>query len=72
MTYNVELIHEKDPSSQLEASKSSIKDFLNDLLGKTKGCKYQIIVKLLLKNTKALKLNFSSPFQFNNVNSDKS
>ena len=72
MTYNVELIHEKDPSSQLEASKSSIKDFLNDLLGKTKGCKYQIIVKLLLKNTKALKLSFSSLFQFNNVNSDKS
>ena len=72
MTYNVELIHEKDRLSQLEASKSSIKDLLNDLLGKTKGCKYQIIVKLLLKNTKALKLNSSSLFQFNNVNSDKS
>ena len=72
MTYNVELIHEKDPLSQLEASKSSIKDLLNDFLGKTKSCKYQIIVKLLLKNTKALKLNFSSLLQFNNVNSDKS
>ena len=47
MTYIVELIHEKDPLSQLEASKSSIKDLLNDFLGKTKSCKYQIIVKLL-------------------------
>ena len=43
MTYNVELIHEKDPSSQLEASKSSIKDFLNDLLGKTKGCNIKLL-----------------------------
>ena len=72
MTYNIELIDEKDPLSQLEASKSSIKDLLNDILGKTKGFKYQITVKILLKNTKALKLNFSSLFQFNNINSDKS
>ena len=49
---------EKDPLIQLEASKSSIKDLFNDLLDETKGFKYQIAVKILLKNMKALKLNF--------------
>ena len=34
---------------QLEASKSSIKDLFNDLLNETKGFKYQITVKVLLK-----------------------
>ena len=63
MVYKVGLIDKKDPLSQLEASKSSIKDLLNDLLGKTKGFKYQITVKILLKNTKSLKLNFSCLFQ---------
>ena len=72
VTYNVELIDEKDPLSQLEAIRSNIKDLLNDFLGKTKGFKYQITVTTLLKNTKALKLNFSILFQFNNINSDKS
>ena len=38
---------------QLEASKSSIKDLLNDLLNKTKGFKYQITVKVLLKKYKS-------------------
>ena len=37
---------------QLEASKSSIKDLLNDLLNETKGFKYQITVKVLLKKYK--------------------
>ena len=48
----------KDLSSQLEASKSSIKDLFNDLLYETKGFQYQFTVKILLKNTNALKLNF--------------
>ena len=34
---------------QLEASKSSIKYFFSDLLIETKGFKYQITVKVLLK-----------------------
>ena len=57
MSYKVELIEEKDPLIQLEASKSSIKELFNDLLDETKGFKYQIILKVVLKNTKALKLN---------------
>ena len=38
---------------QLEASKSSIKDLFNDLLSETKGFKYQITVKSLLKKYKS-------------------
>ena len=49
MSYKVELIERKDPIVQLEASKSSIKDLFNDHLNETKGFKYQITVKLLLK-----------------------
>ena len=48
MTYKVELI-DKDPLSQLEAGKLSIKDLFNDLLDKTKSFKYQITVTILLK-----------------------
>ena len=40
MVYKVELIDKKDPLSQLEASKSSIKDLLNDLLDETNGFMY--------------------------------
>ena len=58
MSYKVEIIDKKDPLAQLEASKSSIKDLFNDLLDETKGFKYQMAVKILLKNTKALKSNF--------------
>ena len=58
MTYKVELIDKKDPLSQLEASKSSIKDLFHDFLDETKGFKYQIIIKILLKNIRTLKLDF--------------
>ena len=37
---------------QLEASRSSIKDLFNDLLNETRGFKYQITVKVLLKKYK--------------------
>ena len=36
MVYKVELIDKKDPLSQLEASKSSIKNLFHDLLDETK------------------------------------
>ena len=49
MSYKVEIVERKDPIVQLEASKSSIKDLLNDLLNETKWLKYQITVKVLLK-----------------------
>ena len=58
MSYKVELVEKKDPLIQLEASKSSIKGLFNDLLDETKGFKYQITVKILLKNIKTPKLNF--------------
>ena len=50
ISYKVEIVERKVPLVQLEASKSSIKDFLSDLLNKTKGFNYQITVKFLLKN----------------------
>ena len=37
---------------QLEASRSSIKDLFSNLLNETKGFKYQITVKVLLKKYK--------------------
>ena len=40
-------------------SKSSIKDLFSDLLTETKGLKYQITLKVVLKNTSQMvKLNF--------------
>ena len=48
-SYKVEIIEEKYPIVQLEAIKSSIKDLFSDLLNETKGFKYQITVKVLLK-----------------------
>ena len=58
MSYKVELVEKKDPIKQLEASKSSIKDLFSDLLNETKGFKYQITLKVMLKNTSQMeKLN---------------
>ena len=51
MLYKVEIIEKKDPIVQLKASKLSIKNLFSDLLNQTKGFKYQITVKVLLKNT---------------------
>ena len=52
ISYKVELIEKKDPIEQLEASKSSIKDFLSDLLDETKGFMYQITLNVHLKKCK--------------------
>ena len=55
MSYNVEITEKKDPIKQLEAIKSSIKDLFRDLqtlrlvLNKTRGFKYKIILKVMLK-----------------------
>ena len=48
-SYKVKLVEKKDPIEQLEASKSRIKDLFNDLLNETKGFKYQITLKVVLK-----------------------
>ena len=52
MSYKIEIVDRKNPIVQLEASKSSITDLFNDLLNETKGFKYQITVKVLLKKYK--------------------
>ena len=49
MSYKVEIIEKKDSNKLLEASKSSIKDLFSDLLNETKGFKYQITLKVMLK-----------------------
>ena len=69
MSYKVEIIERKDPTVQLESSKSSIKDLFNNLLHETKGFKYRITVKVLLKNTSCMeKLNL---LQFILIHSQK-
>ena len=67
MSYKVEIIERKDPIVQLEASKSSIKDLFNDLLNETKGFKYQITVKVLLKKYKLNGEIEFAPVYFNSV-----
>ena len=58
MSYKVEIIEKKDPIKQLEASKSSTKGLFSDLLNETKGFKYQIAPKVMLKNASQMeKLN---------------
>ena len=54
MPCKVEIIERKCPIVQLEASKSSLKDFFCNLLNQTKGFKYHITVKILLKNTNSM------------------
>ena len=58
LSYKVELVEKKDAIKQFEAIKSSIKDLFSDLLNETKGFKYQITLKVMLKNTSQMeKLN---------------
>ena len=52
ISYRVEILEKKDPIEQLEASKSSVKDMFSDLLNETKGFKYQITLKVMLKKYK--------------------
>ena len=53
MSYKVKLVENKDPIQQLEASKSSIKDFFSDLLNETKDFKYQMTLKFMLRKHKS-------------------
>ena len=52
MPYKVEIVDKKDLIVKLEASRSSIKNLFNDLLNNTRGSRYQITVKVLLKKYK--------------------
>ena len=53
MSCKIEIVERKDLIVHLEASKSRIKDFFNDLLSEIKGFKYQITVEVLLKKIQA-------------------
>ena len=55
MSYKVELVERKDPTEQLEATKSGIKSLFNDLLNETKTFNYQVTLKVLFKNTIQMK-----------------
>ena len=70
MSYKLEIIERKDPIVQLETSKSGIKDLFSNLLNEIKSFKYQITVKVLLKNMK--KLNLLQFISIQWQNSDKS
>ena len=52
LSYKDKLLEKKYPIKQLEASKSSIKELFSDLLKETKGFKYQITLKVALKEYK--------------------
>ena len=65
MSYKVEVVDKKDLILQLEASKSSIKDLFNDLLNETKGFKYQVTVKVLLKKYRSNGEKEFAPVHFN-------
>ena len=67
VSYKVEIVERKDLVLQLEASKSSIKDLLSDLLYEIKGFKYQITVKVLLKKYKLNEETEFAPVYFNSL-----
>ena len=66
MTYQVELIGKKDPLVQLEASKLSINVLFDNFSDETKGLKYQVTVKMLLKKYRRNEIEFS-PVYFNST-----
>ena len=66
-SYKVGIVERKDPIVQLEASKLSIKNLFSDLLNETKGFKYQITVKVLLKKYKLNGEIEFAPVYFNSV-----
>ena len=65
MSYKVKLVDKKDSIEQLEGSKSSIKELLNELLNETKGSKYQITLKVMLKKYKSNREIEFRPVYFN-------
>ena len=67
MSYKVEIIGKKDLIVQLEASKLSIKDLFTNLLNETKGFKYQITEKVLLKKYKPEKEIEFTPIYSNSL-----
>ena len=67
MSCKVEINERKYPIVQLEASKFSIKDLFSSLINETKGFKYQITVKVLLKKYKPNREIEFAPVYFNSL-----
>ena len=67
MSYKVEIVVKKDPLIQLETSKTSIIDLFKDLLDETKGFKYQITLKVELKEYEPEGEIEFSPVYFNST-----
>ena len=67
MSHKLEITEKKDPIPQLEASKSSIKNLFSSLLNETKGFKYRITVKGLLKKYKFNGETEFAPVYFNST-----
>ena len=67
MLYKAEIVERKDIILQSEASKSSVKDLVSDLLNETKDFKYQITVKVLLKKYKLNGEIEFAPVYFNSL-----
>ena len=65
MSYKVQIVEKNDPIVQLKASKLSIKNLFSDLLNETKGFKYHINVKILLKKYKDNREIEFAPVYFN-------
>ena len=73
MSYRIEVIEKKDPMKKLKATKSSIKELFSDLLDEAKGFKYQITLKVVLKNTNPMeKLNLDRFILIQQQKRDKS
>ena len=66
-SYKVQIVGRKDLIIQIKASKLSIKNLFNDILNETKGFKYQITVKALLKKYKLDGEIEFKPVYFNSV-----
>ena len=66
MSYKIELVEKKDSINQLKASKSSIKDLFSDLSYETKGFKYQITLKIVLRKYESTEIEFA-PVYFNSA-----
>ena len=60
--YKVELVEKEDPTEQLGASKSRIKDSFSDPLNETKGFKYQIMLKFILKKYKSTEIEIAPAY----------
>ena len=57
MSYKVEIVEKKDPIKQLEASITNINNLIKNLLDETKGFKYEIALKVMLKKYRPVYLN---------------